>query len=65
MKPRVECSQCIHFIQIVQESENLLSKITTNAKCNLGYRVMFRKPTIATQMYSNEGYFRYCDEFVQ
>lgn len=46
MKPkRVECSDCINFIPAVFPSF-FSFRITQNAKCKLGKRVMFRKPTL-------------------
>lgn len=60
---RVECNECKYFIEPIQEdSENLLSKILVKAKCELGNRVMFRKPK--TIHYTDiGGYFRNCKEF--
>ena len=61
-KNRVDCADCIQFIQIVfEEPNNLFSKIKTNAECKLGKRVMFRQPI--NQIDNEYGWFRYCDEF--
>jgi len=62
MVERVNCSQCIHFIPPVQEQGNIVGKVTQKAKCDLGSRVTFRKPT--TNWYLDYGgYFRYCSEY--
>ena len=68
MKPkRVECDQCINFIQAtLNDEDNMLSGIKDSAKCKLGKRVMFRMPRFNNEGYFSEydgGYIRYCNEF--
>lgn len=66
---RVECDQCINFIDPVFEFENpdevIVSKTISNAKCKLGKRVMFRMqiPELCHIDLNKMGYFRYCNEF--
>lgn len=59
---RVECDNCANFIPAVFTSYFSFDK-SQNAKCKLGKRVMFRKPTLPGISDDNSGYFRYCNEF--
>ena len=67
MSKRVECNQCKTFIDQVQGSEDIFSKVITKAKCKLGKRVMFRQPKFSRPTshvaINDYGYIRYCDDF--
>lgn len=65
---RVECDPCQNFTPATFKDEgNLLSDISTKAKCKLGKRVMFRNPDMGVGGYPFDtgGYFRYCNDFKQ
>ena len=65
---RVECDKCENFIPITFKDEgNMISDISTKAKCKLGKRVMFRMPDMGYSGYPFDkcGYFRYCNDFKQ
>ena len=63
-KNRVECCDCQHLIQAVfEDDDNLISKMVEKPKCELGKRIMFRKPN---SYFDNDyGYIRYCNDFKQ
>ena len=59
-KNRVDCNECEHFIKPIF-SDNLLEKPLINAKCDLGKRVMFRKPkSLKSYDFS---WIRLCNDF--
>lgn len=61
---RVECSDCKYFIPpILKDENNMFSDIETNARCEIGKRVMFRKPKGRYPYLTDYGYIRYCNEF--
>ena len=61
---RVECDQCKNFIE---PKLTVNGMIKSNAKCELGKRVMFRMPIFSRPTNYNSmndyGYIRYCNEF--
>ena len=64
---RIQCDNCSHFIPLTpKDKNNLMSAIKSNAKCNLGNRVMFRKPKDNSYLSSDSGgYFRCCNDYKQ
>lgn len=67
MKKRVDCGYCLNFVQpVFEEEHNIMSKEIEKAKCNLGKRVMFRKPVFYGSNYiptNDYGYIRYCADY--
>ena len=62
IKNRVECDKCVFFVPILfKEPGNLFCEIIKKATCELGKRVMFRKPK--SMFDSDFGYIRICKDF--
>ena len=63
MKPqREDCFWCKNFKLVIMKDDNLIGEIYSKAKCKLGKRIMFRKPT-SGYSWDTGGYYRYCNEF--
>lgn len=60
-KKTVDCIDCKHLVPpILKEPDNYFSKIIKKECCDLGFRIMYRKPK---NQFEYGGYFRKCSSF--